>query len=215
MAGSASDPIDNASCTIHVPELLRGLHLIRREILLWYRLHLHSNPPLSLFWFYYSCTSGVSHRIWLFLPRLQIQLAESVIMCMYLCLMIDDKHPYKTVLNTQWFVLCICGFIYFMSGAKHQNETVLYTQWIDIYRCSLRHLWLHIYFMSGAKHQNESALYTQWIDIYRCSLRHLWLHIYFMSGAKHQNETVLYTQWFAIYRCSLRHLWLHILYEWR
>jgi hypothetical protein len=34
MAGSASDPIDNASCTIHVPELLRGLHLIRREILL-------------------------------------------------------------------------------------------------------------------------------------------------------------------------------------
>ena len=148
MAGSASDPIDNASCTIHVPELLRGLHLIRREILLWYRLHLHSNPPRSLFWFYYSCTSGVSHRIWLFLPRLQIQLAESVIMCMYLCLMIDDKHPYKTVLNTQWFVLCICGFIYFMSGAKHQNESALYTQWIDIYRCSLRHLWLHIYGVS-------------------------------------------------------------------
>ena len=140
VAGSASDPIANASCTIHVPESLRGLRLIRRAILLWYRLHRHSNPPPSLFWLYYGCMSGVSHWIWLLLLRLEIQLAGSVIMCMYLCLMIDVK----TVLNTQWFVLCICGFIYFMSGAKHQNESALYTQWIAIYRCSLRHLWLHI-----------------------------------------------------------------------
>jgi len=115
MSGSASDPI--ASCTLHVPEFLRGLHLIRRDFLLWYRLYLHSNPPLSVFSLENGCTSGVSHRNWLCLPRLQIQLAGSVIMCMFLYLMIDVKHPNKTVLNTQWFV---------------------------IYVCSWRHSWLHI-----------------------------------------------------------------------
>ena len=185
MAGSASDPIDNASCTIHVPELLRGLHLIRREILLWYRLHLHSNPPCSLCWFYYSCTSGVSHRIWLFLPRLQIQLAGSVIMWMYLCLIIDVKHPYKTILNIQWFVLCMCGFIYFMSGAKHQNETVLYTQWIAICMCSLKYLRIHILIWVALYiHMKLSIIYSD-NTIDRCSLRHWWPYIYFMSGAKH------------------------------
>lgn len=182
MAGSASDPIDNASCTIHLPESLRGLRLIRREILLWYRLHLHSNPPRSLFWLYYSCTSGVFHRIWLFLPRLQSQLAGSVIMCMYLCLMIDVKHPYKTVLNTQWFDLCICGFIYFMSGTKHQNETVLYIQWFALYMCSLKHLRIHILIWVALYiHMKLSIIYSD-NTIDRCSLRHWWHYIYFKCG---------------------------------